>query len=187
MNPSTEEILQAVNDLPAARVLVLPNNKNLILAAEQAVGLSVKQVAVIPTRTVPQGLAAMLSYLPDGEFDQVRASMQRALGAVHSGEVTTASRTVDLNGVTAAEGQIIGLHDGALAVAGDNVDQVVVDLLARMGAAQMALTTLYYGADVDAEAAGALAEQIRTAYPNLEAVEMLPGGQPHYFYILSLE
>jgi dihydroxyacetone kinase-like predicted kinase len=100
-NPSTEEILSAIGSLPTERVIVLPNNKNIILAAQQAAQLSPKQVAVVPTRSVPQGIAALMQFLPGGALEEVRAAMERALGSVQTGEITIATRTVELNGVAA--------------------------------------------------------------------------------------
>jgi DAK2 domain fusion protein YloV len=185
-NPSTQDILDAINGLPTDRIIVLPNNKNIILAAQQAAGMSTKQVRIVPTRTVPQGMAALLSLIPEGDLDEVRGAMERGMASVESGEVTTASRSVELNGVAVTEGQIIGLRNGALAVAGASVPAVVLGLLEKMGAAERELVTLYYGADVSAEAAGQMASTIRGAYPNL-TVEMHAGGQPHYDYLLSVE
>jgi dihydroxyacetone kinase-like predicted kinase len=191
MNPSTQDILEAIGQVAAGRVIVLPNNKNIILAAQQAAELSVKPVAVVPSRSVPQGLAALLNFLPQGpqgDLETVRASMERALNDVQSGEVTTASRSVELDGVAVSEGQIIGLHNGRLSVAGETIPAVTLQLLEKMGAADLGAVTLYYGADVSAEAAAALGAEVRAAYPNLaEAVEVLPGSQPYYHYIISAE
>lgn len=191
MNPSTQDILQAIGDVAGNRVIVLPNNKNIILAAQQAAELSVKPVAVVPARSVPQGLAALLNFLPHGptgDLESVRAGMERALSSVESGEVTTASRSVELDGVAVTEGQIIGLHNGKLAVAGETIPAVTLQLLEKMGAADLGAIMLYYGAEVAPEAAAELGEQVRAAYPNLEGnVEVLPGGQPYYHYIISAE
>jgi len=192
MNPSTQDILQAIGELAAAgSVIVLPNNKNILLAAQQAAELSVKPVAIVPSRTVPQGLTAMQNFLPDGptgDLETVRAKMERALNTVQSGEVTTASRTVELNGLAVAEGQIIGLHNGQIVVAGEAVPAVALALLEKMGGADLGAISLYYGAEVTPAAAQALAAQVRAAYPNPDnVVEVLPGGQPYYHYIISAE
>jgi dihydroxyacetone kinase-like predicted kinase len=140
---------------------------------------------------VPQGLAALLNFLPHGptgDLESVRAGMEQALTSVESGEVTTASRSVELDGVAVAEGQIIGLHNGKLAVAGSDVAAVTLQLLEKMGAAELGAVSLYYGADVSAGAAAALGAQVCAAYPNLEdAVDVLPGGQPYYHYIIAAE
>jgi uncharacterized protein len=185
-NPSTEEILSAIGDLPTDKVIVLPNNKNIILAAEQAAGLSVKQVRLVPTRSVPQGIAALMGYVPDGDLDTVRAAMDRAQAGVETGELTRASRTVEINGVSTAEGDLIGLHNGVLAVSGQAMEPVMLALLAKMRAAERELVTLFHGAEVAPAEAAAMAAAVTAAYPNL-AVDVHSGGQPHYHYILSLE
>jgi dihydroxyacetone kinase-like predicted kinase len=186
-NPSTEEFLQAVDGLPTDKIIILPNNKNIILAAQQAAGLSTKQVRVVPSKTVPQGIAALLNLVPDGDLDTVSAAMEHALSAIDTGEVTTASRTVEINGVAVNEGDIIGLRNGALAVGGQSVPEVVLRLLEAMGAGEHELITLYSGADVSPEAAEQMAAAVRAAYPEPHQVELHPGGQPHYYYILSVE
>ena len=185
-NPSTQEILEAINALPTDRIIVLPNNKNIIMAAEQAASLSPKQVRVVPTRTVPQGMAALLSLIPDGGLDEVREAMERGMASVETGEVTTASRSVALNGVTVREGQPIGLRNGSLSVAAASVPEVVMALLDQMSAAEHELVTLYSGADASGEAAEQMAAAVRAAYPDL-TVEIYAGGQPHYDYLLSVE
>jgi dihydroxyacetone kinase-like predicted kinase len=167
---------------------VLPNNKNIILAAQQAASLSSKHVRVVPSRTVPQGIAALLKLSPDGEGDPeaVSADMAAALSSVETGEVTTASRTVEINGVAVHEGDIIGLHNGVLAAGGHDVTEVVVRLLEIMSARERELITLYSGGEVSAEAAERVAGAVREAYPQA-SVETHSGGQPHYHYILSVE
>jgi DAK2 domain fusion protein YloV len=186
MNPSTQDLLDAIGNLPTDRVIVLPNNKNIVPAAIQAAEMSVKQVRVVPTRTIPQGIAALLGLVPDGELDAVQAAMDRAQAAVESGEVTIASRSVEVVGVSVQEGQFIGLHNTVLKTAGGSLPQVVLDLLQHMGAAERELATLFYGADVDPAAAEQIASQVRDAFPNLE-LELHPGGQPYYHFILSVE
>ncbi|MBI3361883.1 MAG: DAK2 domain-containing protein [Chloroflexi bacterium] len=186
MNPSTEEILNAIGDLPTHQVVVLPNNKNIVLAAQQARDLSVKHVAVVPTRTVPQGIAAMLALTPGGELDAVARAMTAAFQAIETGEITTATRDVELNGVTCRAGQIIGLHNGDLTVAAESVEATVLDLLKKMRAAERELITLYYGEPVTAADAAAQVEAIRARYPDQE-IELVEGGQPHYHYIVSAE
>ncbi len=185
-NPSTEQILAAIDSLPTDRIIVLPNNKNIILSAEQAAALTTKQVRIVPTRSVPQGIAALLQLVPEGDLDSVQAAMERARGAVETGEVTRASRTVEIDGVSTAEGDLIGLHNGVLVVAGQDLTQVMLDLLARMQAAERELATLYHGAEVTPEATAALAAAVSAAYPNLD-VQTHSGGQSHYHFILSLE
>ncbi|HLE26992.1 MAG TPA: DAK2 domain-containing protein [Anaerolineales bacterium] len=186
MNPSTQDILDAIGGVSTNRLVVLPNNKNIILAAQQAAELSAKQVRVVPTRTVPQGIAAMLNYTPEGDLETVRAAMEKAAGDIETGEITTATRTVEIDGVAVQDGQIIGLHNGALKVAGDGLPETLMRLLEVMGAGERELITLYYGAEVTEQQAEAQAEAVRAAYPG-QQVEIHRGGQPHYHYILSSE
>src|SRR5258706_7749541 len=135
-NPSTEEFLKAFDSVNTDAIIVLPNNKNIILAAQQAASLSSKRVRVVPSRTVPQGIAALLKLPPEGEGDleAVSAEMEQALAGIETGEVTTASRTVEINDVAVNTGDIIGLHNGVLAVSGQAVDDVVMRLLEIMAA-----------------------------------------------------
>ncbi len=186
MNPSTEEILKAFEDLPTDRIVILPNNKNIILTANQTLGLTRKQVAVIPSRTIPQGIAAMLALSPDGDYQATVEAMTAALDTVRSGEVTIATRSVEIDGVKVQEGQVIGLLDGRLAASGDDLESVVFDLLEQAGAAQAELVTLYYGADLPVKEANRLADRVRQRHPSLE-VELVEGGQPHYQLIFSVE
>lgn len=186
MNPSTEEILRLVESLPTPKVVILPNNGNIILAARQAQELSQKEVAVVPTRSIPQGVAALLAFNHQADLEENAKAMARALEDVRTGEVTTATRDAKLNGVTVRQGQIIGLEDDQLVVSGDTVDEVVEALLDRMGVADLEIVTLYYGADVREEEAEALAARLQEKYPD-QSFEVVYGGQPHYFYILSAE
>ncbi len=187
MNPSTENFVEAIASLPTDKIVVLPNNKNILLSADAAVGLvNGKDVRVIPTTTIPQGISALLALDPSGDLDAVAESMREASRAVQTGEVTTATRNVTLNGVKVRQGQIIGLHNDTLRVAGNEVNSVVIDLLKEMGADGLELISLYYGAGVSRREAEMLAEQIAALYPGHE-VELRHGGQAHYFYILSAE
>jgi hypothetical protein len=175
-----------IEGLPCHSAVVLPNNKNVILAAQQARDLSDKQVAVVPTRNVPQGIAAMLAFNPELPLAENVARMEAALDSVQCGEITSATRTVELDGVSVAEGQIIGLHNGQLVTAGDDLTGVVESTLERMGAAGGEIITLYYGLTVSATQAQALAAHMRERFAGQE-IEVVAGGQPHYHYILSTE
>ena len=186
MNPSTQDLLEAAESLPAERVILLPNNGNVILAAEQACALSDKPLAVIPSRSIPQGLAALLAINYQADFETNVDVMTSVIGDVETGEVTTATRSATINGVGVTDGQIIGLHDGDLKVAGTNVEQVVQELLGKMDTAQREIITLYYGEDVSEEEAIALADLLQQSWPDQE-IEVVFGGQPHYHYILSVE
>ena len=187
MNPSMKDILEAVNSLPTDRVVILPNNKNIFMAAEQAAqAANGKQVHVVPTRTIPQGISALLALDPHGEFEEVVEMMTESSEMVETGEVTVSTRTARVDGVQVRKGQIIGLHNDKLTVAGDDVQSVVLDLLDKMGADDLELITLYYGDSVTRQEAVEMAGIIQEAYPDHE-VELREGGQPHYFYILSVE
>lgn len=185
-NPSTEEILQAIEDLPTDRVIILPNNKNIFLSSEVARDLSTKQVVVIPTRSVPQGVSALLTLQPDGDLAAVAAAMTSAAGDVCTGELTVATRTVTLDGVSVEEGALIGLVDGRLCASADTVDGVLDKMLDAMEIEERELATIYYGSDRTEDEAVELVEALKRRNPDIE-VELIAGGQPHYFYILGVE
>ncbi len=186
MNPSTQDILSSFENLPTDKVIILPNNKNIILAANQAKEVTVKQVEVVPTRTVPQGLTAMLSLIPDGVLASVAEKMTKALSTVKTGEITIATRTVEIDGVSVKNGQVIALLDGKLALAAESVEQGVLDLLEKADAAEHELVTLFYGEGMTHAEANRVADLIRAKYSNLE-IEVQEGGQPHYQFIISIE
>jgi len=186
MNPSTEEILGVVESVPTPKVIILPNNKNIILAARQAQELSRKEVAVVPTYSIPQGVAALLAFNHQAGLEENAAVMERAMGDVRTGEVTTATRDVTLNGVKVRQGQIIGLMDDQLVVSGETVNEVVEVLLEQMEAAEREIVTLYYGAGITQDEAEALTAHLQERYPD-QSFEVVYGGQPHYFYIISVE
>jgi dihydroxyacetone kinase-like predicted kinase len=185
-NPSTEEILSAIKALPTDRVIVLPNNKNIIMAAQQAAEHAGKQVRVVGSRSVPQGVAALMQFTPLGNLDDVHAAMERGLNNVQTGEVTTATRTVELNGVQVNEGHFIALHNGQLKVADNDLNSAVFRLLETMNTPGAEVISLYYGAETTEAEAETIAESLRERYPD-HAVEFHFGGQPHYYYIISVE
>ncbi len=187
MNPSTAEIVEAINDLPTDKVIVLPNNKNILMAAQQAAKqIKVKQVQVVPTRTIPQGISALLALDPDGDLDNIADSMQESSTMVETGELTIATRTAKIDGLQVEDGQIIGLHNDKLVVAGEDLNAVMLDLLTKMEAVDFELITLYYGADVTAAQAQEMADFIQAQYTTHE-IEVRSGGQAFYYYILSVE
>jgi len=186
MNPSTKDILDAFENLPTDKVIILPNNKNIVLAANQAKEVTVKQVQVVPSRNVPQGLAAMLHLNPDGDLEKVAERMTKALEAVVTGEVTVAIRTVEIDGVNVEEGQAIALLNGKLAVSADTVESAVLQLLEKAKAADYELITLFYGEDMRHQEANRIADLIRAKYSGQE-IEVQEGGQPHYHFIISIE
>lgn len=185
-NPSTEEIFEAIQDVPTNRVVVLPNNKNIILAAEAARDLSIKDVVVVPTRTFPQGVSAMLANNPDGVLEEVAESMMSACDHVSSGEITLATRSVVLDGVDVGEGEYIGVANGRLCTAGTDMPAILPEILEEMAMDEKELLSIYYGQDVLPAEAEILARKIETLYPDLE-IEVLFGGQAIYHYILGAE
>jgi DAK2 domain fusion protein YloV len=186
MNPSTQEILAAFEDLPTDMVIVLPNNKNILMAARAAADLSVKKVKVIPTVTVPQGLAAMLRLIPGQQLDDVAVDMEKAIHEVQSGEITTAVRDVEIDGIAVKEGEIISLHNGKLVASNKKLRDGCLKFLKAAHADDYELITLFRGENITQEEAEKMAALIQDKYPE-QVVELQYGGQPHYQFILSLE
>jgi uncharacterized protein len=186
MNPSTEEILRSFEDLPTDRIIILPNNKNIILAADTAKNLSVKEVMVVQSKNIAQGLSALLQLEPDGEISSVFEDMSRAITEVDCGEVTIATRTVDLDGVKVEEGKFIGLFNGNLKVSSDDLEATTLDLLDKMEVDNREHITIFYGANMTEADVDKVAAKIKENHPALE-VEIHEGGQPHYYMILSVE
>jgi uncharacterized protein len=186
MNPSTEEILKAFEDLPTNNVIILPNNKNIILAADTAKTLSVKNVFVIPSRSIPQGLSAMLRLDPEGDVDKVAAEMNDALQEVDCCEVTTATRTVELDGLEVQTGKNIGLLNGKLLVSGDSVSDTCIKILEKADMSSRERITLFYGDNIQKNEVDGIGARISELYPNHE-IEIHEGGQPYYQLIISLE
>ncbi|HUS16378.1 MAG TPA: DAK2 domain-containing protein [Chloroflexia bacterium] len=186
MNPSTEDLLKAVEAVPQQEVILLPNNGNIVMAAKQTQSLSNKRVVVVPTDTLPQGMAALVAFNYEADLETNAAAMQEAADAVETGEITTAVRDVTLDDVRVKVGDVIGLHNGKLVLCGESNDAVAEQLLERMGAADRDLITIYYGQDVTAEQAEAFCAAVQQRYANQE-VEAVAGGQPFYAYIISVE
>ncbi|MCZ2127014.1 MAG: DAK2 domain-containing protein [Anaerolineales bacterium] len=186
MNPSTQDILNSFENLPTDKVIILPNNKNIVMAANQAKEVTVKNVQVVPTRTVPQGLAAMLSFDPSGDVEAVAERMNKALSHVKTGEITVAIRSVEIDGVTVADGQVIAMLDGKLVASSDSIERGVFDLLEKAAADEHEIITLFYGEELPHIEANRIADAVREKYANLE-VEVQEGGQPHYQFIISIE
>jgi DAK2 domain fusion protein YloV len=186
MNPSTQNLLEAIENLPAKQVILLPNNSNVILAAEQARELSDKTVAVIPSRSIPQGIAALLAVNYQADFEANVTAMMSAMEEVETGEITTATRSAKINGVRVTAGQIIGLQDGDLKMTGTTPEEVVQKLLEEMNSDEREIITLYYGESVSEGDANTLADLLQQRWPDQE-IEVVAGGQPHYHYILSVE
>jgi DAK2 domain fusion protein YloV len=186
MNPSTQEITNAFENLPTDKIIILPNNKNIIMAAKAACELTVKKVAVIPSCSVPQGLAAMMRLIPDGEFDSVVEEMNLALSDVQTGEITIATRSVEIDGVEVQEGQIIALQNGQLVMSAASLEEACLGLLEKANTEKYELITLFYGANVSKTEVSQIEDAIRTKYPEKE-IEVQEGGQPHYQFIIAIE
>ncbi len=187
MNPSTDDILRAIQAVPAQTVFVLPNNKNIIMAAEQAVKLADRRVCVLQTRTIPQGLSAMLAFDPDGDFSDNRLNMTKALDHVSTGQITFAARDSDFDGHKIKEGEILGLENGKLALTEKDVTKALVKITSRMIKRDSSFITVIYGADVtDAQAEEAYAALRAKVNDSIE-INLINGGQPVYYYIVSVE
>lgn len=186
MNPSTEELLRAVEFVPSDRVIILPNDKNVILAAQQAASLSKKRVQVLQTKSAPQGIAALLAFKSDAALESNITEMEKARQQIKCIEVTTAVRGARLGKLKVKKGQYIAFLDGNLKVAGNAEIDVVDDAIIAAGGEDVELVTLYYGAAVTAEEAQDFAAILRERHPNLQ-VELVKGDQPNYNYIISLE
>lgn len=186
MNPSTQDLLKAVNKVPSRSVIILPNNKNIVMVAQQIGSLTDKQVKVVPTATIPQGITALSRFNYEASLDENASNMTAAMSEVHTGEVTRAVRTALVNGISVTQGQWVGLLDDALSVAVESKEEAVWQLLERMDAAGHDLVTFYYGQDVSEPEAQTLLAQVQAKYPG-QSVELVQGGQPHYHYIISVE
>lgn len=186
LNPSTRGILEAIEQVMAERVIILPNNKNIILTAEQAGQLSSKEVLVIHSKSIPQGLGALLTLNPQNDFEATGHRMRQALPTIRSGEITTAVRDTEYKTLHIKKGDIIGLADGDLLTAGTALDTVLENLLQELITGEGHLVTIYYGAQVDIVQAEKLTETVRRKFPSQE-FEVLEGGQPVYDLLISVE
>lgn len=186
MNPSTEELLEAVNTVPADKVIILPNNSNVILSARQVINLTEKEIAIIPTDTMPQGIAALIGFNFSADFATNCKVMTEAARNVQTAEITVAVRSVQMGGVRVREGDYIGIVNGDLAIAGQNREQVLDETLKRMQIEQLEIVTLYFGEGISEQAAEETARRIKNHYAQLE-IQVVNGGQAHYAYIISAE
>lgn len=187
MNPSTQDLVGAINALPQSEVIVLPNNSNILMASRQAQELVEKTVRIIPSKTVPQGMIALLAFNYTVDLDDNVAAMTNALKNVRTLEITTAVRDATVDEKEVRSGQTIGLIDGTLVEAGDERDTVVDAMLEHVDMDSYEIVTVYYGDTIDAQQADALAQRITERYSHLEAVEVQHGGQPFYDFIISAE
>jgi uncharacterized protein len=186
MNPSTEELLDAFKDLPTENIIILPNNKNIILAAETAKSATQKNVVVIPSKSVPQGLSACLHLDPDGDFDSICKDMKIALGEVETGEITTATRSITINDVKVNKGEIIALHNGVLVNSSKSLKESCIDLLKLIGTESKEHITIFSGQNITIPEKDEIIELIKISFPNQE-IEVHEGGQPYYQFIFAIE
>jgi DAK2 domain fusion protein YloV len=186
MNPSTKDILQSVEAVPSDKVIILPNNKNVVLSAQQVEAVTNKHVKVVPTETIPQGAAALLAFDYEADFDTNATLMAEATKTVTTIEITRATRSTKLNGLVIKKKQAIGLIDGHILGVEDKPSDVLNVLMARIDLGKKEVITIYFGSDTQEKEAEQVAGSVREAFPNLQ-VEVVNGGQPHYNYIVSAE
>ena len=187
MNPSTEDVLDAISKVNAETVFVFPNNKNIILAANQAAEIEEeKQVIVIPTKTIPQGISALISFDETATAEANQAGMEDAITAVKSGQVTYAVRDTSIDGKEIKTGDYMGIDDAGIQAVGQDITEVVKDLIGAMADEDSELLSIYYGSDVEEEKANALVEAVQAAYPDFE-VEAHAGGQPIYYFVSGIK
>lgn len=187
MNPSTEDMLNAIEKVNADTIFILPNNKNIIMAANQAQAMTEdKKIIVIPTKTVPQGITAVINYVPDMSPEENAENMAREIGNVKTGQVTYAVRDTMIDDKEIKQGDYMGIGDAGILSVGSDVDDTAYDMIREMMEEDLELISLYYGADVTEEKAQALKARIEEAYPDSD-IELQYGGQPIYYYIVSIE
>lgn len=186
MNPSTEDLVGAISAVPAKCVILLPNNKNVLFAANQAAEISHKEVLVIPTRTIPQGIGAAMAFDPEASVEDNRSRMQEAALMVSTGEVTYAVRSTKAGELDINEKDIIGLVEGEIKVAGKSAEQVGLEVVQHLLDDDKEVITVYYGEEIPAEQAEKFGERLEESYPDLE-VEVHYGGQPLYYYVFGVE
>ena len=186
MNPSTEELLEAVKNVPSDKVIILPNNSNVMLSARQVVNLSDKEISIIPTETMPQGIAALIGFNFSADFESNCQVMTEAARNIQTAEITVAVRSVQMGGLRVREGDYIGIVNGNLAIAGEDMERVLDESLKRMQIEQLEIVTLYFGKGITLSQAEETARRIKNRYTQLE-IQVVNGGQAHYAYIISAE
>ena len=187
MNPSTEDMLNAIDQVNAEHIFILPNNKNIILAANQAQTLTEdKDIIVVPSKTVPQGITAIINYMPDADAQTNLEAMIEGIGNVKTGQVTYAVRDTHIDDKEIHEGDIMGIGDSGILAVGQSVEEATKEMLAQLVDEDTELISLYYGQDVQEESAENFAQEIEDLYPDVD-VDVHSGGQPIYYYVLSVE
>ena len=187
MNPSTEDMLNAIDQVNAEHIFILPNNKNIILAANQAQALTEdKDIIVVPSKTVPQGITAIINYMPDADAQTNLEAMIEGIENVKTGQVTYAVRDTHIDDKEIHEGDIMGIGDSGILAVGQSVEETTKEMLAQLVDEDTELISLYYGQDVQEESAENFAQEIEDLYPDVD-VDVHSGGQPIYYYVLSVE
>ncbi len=186
MNPSTEDFMKAIDSINAKNIFIFPNNSNIIMAANQAKELSDKNIIVIPTKNTPQGFTALVNFNADASVEENEQALMESLTMVKSGQVTFAVRDTVMNDVEVKEGNIIGIAEGKLMDAGDSVDEITTSLVEKLVDEDSAIITLFYGEDVTEEDANNLRDELEEKFEELD-IELYYGGQPHYYYLISVE
>ena len=187
MNPSTEDMLNAIDQVNAEHIFILPNNKNIILAANQAQALTEdKDIIVVPSKTVPQGITAIINYMPDADAQTNLEALIEGIGNVKTGQVTYAVRDTHIDDKEIHEGDIMGIGDSGILAVGQSVEETTKEMLAQLVDEDTELISLYYGQDVQEESAENFAQEIEDLYPDVD-VDVHSGGQPIYYYVLSVE
>ncbi len=187
MNPSTDDVLQAISQVNADTIYIFPNNKNIILAANQAAGMTKdKNIIVIPTKTIPQGITAIINYMPDLDAEANKANMTEEISHVKSAEVTYAVRDTMIDGMEIHESDMMGIGDAGIVAVGPDRDETALKTLQKIAESDTEMISVYYGADITEKEAQAFQEKVQAAFPGCD-VELQSGGQPIYYYILSAE
>jgi len=187
MNPSTEDMLNAIEHVNAKTVFILPNNKNIIMAANQAVDLvEDKQIIVIPTKTIPQGITALVNYIPDHSAEENKEQMMAEIENVKTGQVTYAVRDTEIDGKTIKQNDFMGIGDKSILSVGTDLKATTLEMVDAMVDEDSAIVSIYFGSDSDEDSANELAAAIEEKYPDVE-VEVNDGGQPIYYYVISVE
>ena len=187
MNPSTDDILRAVEATPAETVFVLPNNKNIIMAAEQTIPLATRKVLVLHTRTIPQGITAMLTFDPDSDDENNAIEMQKAASGIATGQITFAARDSEYDGFKIKQGELLALNNGKVSFVDTDLERTVLKLLKQMVKRESQFMTVIYGEDVSEEQAAAIEAAIEEKYGSRIELTMINGGQPVYYFIISVE
>ena len=187
MNPSTEDVLEAIAKVNAKNIFVFPNNKNIILAANQARDLTEdKNIIVIPTKTIPQGITALISYVPEKTIEENTEEMLESITAVKTGQITYAVRNTKIDEKEIHEGDIMGIGDHGILAVGQDVEKTTLETVEAMVDEDSEIISIYFGAEVSEEEAEALKEALEEKYPDFD-IDVNQGGQPIYYYVISVE